>query len=255
MDLLVSGIVLFALLMASYSQRSSWIALGSVTISIALVIGFVFLSVNQVPSPLGQGLARLAQELPPEWDQHARNLAAGVERVSTALASSKKRAEARKPILAASISQWFSSEPKTDAERPPEPAPAAIPSDGPIKWYFDEPPLAASETLRLNGANISAQSLEDVEAVLKPDSGAGELALTLDVEGRNGKDGAVIPPGARFSLAAKTLTMDEFKQLGGAILSFAYVQAGRRKTSIMYLTPPMLGQRVADDAQAPFTAR
>jgi hypothetical protein len=245
LDLLTIGIVLFALLMASYSDRRAWIAFGSAAISIALIIGCVFLSAGEVPSPVRQGLARLEQELPPGWDQHARDLVAGVERVSTGFANAKKRAAERAPILAASITHWFASEPKADAD--PAPSPVGVSSNAPIKWFLDEPPPAASETSFLHAANVSDQPLENIRAVLKPDSGADELALTLDVEGRTAKDGAVVPPGARFSLAAKTLTKDEVKQLGGATLSFGYLQAGRRKTSIMYLTPPMLGERAARD--------
>jgi hypothetical protein len=77
-------------------------------------------------------------------------------------------------------------------------------------------------------------------AVLKPDSGTGKVKLTLDVEGHDAAAGKVVPPGARFSLKAADLTAGEAGQLGGAILSVAYVQAGRRKSAIMYLTPPTL---------------
>jgi hypothetical protein len=246
LDLLAAGIVLFLLLLASYSQRRTWFALGSTALSIVLIAGFVFLSTSQEATRLRDGLGRLASTLPAGWDQRALALAGAIEHASTALAEARKRAAGREPIQAASVSQWVGLPPEIEAEAaPPEAAPAS--PDATIKWFLDELPPAASETLLLSGANVSDQSLEDVEAVLKPDSGAGELALVLDVEGRAGDDGAVIPPGARFSLAAKTLTKDEARQLGGAILSFAYVQAGRRKTSIMYLTPPMLAQAAAPD--------
>lgn len=247
MGLFACGVVLFALLMASYSHRGAWLALGSATLSITLVLGLVFLALGRVPSPVRQGLAQLGQELPAEWNQHAETITAAVERASTALASAKKRAEQRKPILAAATPDWLAPEQETGST--PEPAPAPAPlrahSGGPIKWFFDQPSLASNATLLLSGANVSDHSLEDVKAVLKPDLGGGTLVLALAVEGRDGNDAATIPPGARFSLAPKTLTKNELKQLGGAILSFSYTQDGARKTSITYLTPPMLGGQAA----------
>jgi hypothetical protein len=170
-----------------------------------------------------------------------------VERVSTAFATAKKRAGMREPILATSITDWFASEQKADAEPEPAPAPGGDTSEAPITWLLDEPGPAGSETFLLRGANVSDQPLEDVQAVLKPDTGAKDFDLVLQLEGGPGEVGAVIPPGARFNLAAETLTNDAAKRLGGAILSFGYVQAGRRKTSIMYLTPPMLAQGAARD--------
>jgi hypothetical protein len=35
---------------------------------------------------------------------------------------------------------------------------------------------------------------------------------------------------------------DGANQLGGAILAFRYIQAGQRKSSILYLTPSMVGR-------------
>ncbi len=248
MGLLAAGIVLFVLLMASYSERRTWIALGSATISIVLVFVFVFLSTGQVPSPVRQGLTRLAQQLPSGWEWPARDLAATVERLSTAFASAKKRAAQHEPIATASVLDWFgvSQEPEAEPEQAPasEPAPAEDSSDATITWFLDEPP--PSETFRLSGANVSDQPLETVQAVLKPDSGGGELALVLEVDGADA-GGAIVPPGARFHLKAETLSNDAAKQLGGAILSFGYSQAGRSKTSIMYLTGPMLAAGAASD--------
>jgi hypothetical protein len=67
------------------------------------------------------------------------------------------------------------------------------------------------------------------------------VELTLAVEGQR-LDGTVIPGGARFSLVSAAPNGDGSKQSGGAILTFRYLQAGQRKTSILYLTPSMIAR-------------
>jgi hypothetical protein len=164
-------------------------------------------------------------------------------------------------MVTASVTDWFSwgawfkaerqvereakTEPGAEADPATEPEPKAEPvadksSDAPIKWFLDAPSPSAGGAFAVRGANMSDQPLKVVRAVLKPDSGAGKLKLTLDVEGHDAAEGEVVPPGAQFSLKAPDLTASEAEQLGGAILSVAYVQAGRRKSAIMYLTPPTL---------------
>ena len=263
MDLLIAGIVLLLLFVATYSQRRTWIALGSTALTIVLIAGCIFFSTAQGSSQIHDGLAQLVKALPAGWDQPALKLTAAIEQASTSLARARKKAAAREPqpILTASIARWFTWAPKSGAETgpEPEPTPAALAEakpalaeteaapDSPIKWFLDQPALTTSESFRLSGASVSDQPLKAVRAVLKPDSGGNKIILALDVEGHNSGDGATVPPGTRFSLAAESLTEDEVLRLGGAILSFAYVQAGRRKTSIIYLTPPMLARRSARD--------
>jgi hypothetical protein len=278
LDLLVAGIVLVLLFVATYSQRRTWVTLGSTALSIVLVAGCVFFSTAQGPSQIHKGLAQLAKKLPPGWDRPALDLATALERASTSLASGKDAGPREpKPLLTATAADWFSwgawfkteqATEQTTAPTPeekeaepfadhgpaldPEVEPVADTGSAPIQWLLDAP--AASDTLMLTGANVSDQPLEDIRAVLKPDAGGGALPLTLTVAG---EDSAAVPAGARFGLVAEALTADEVKQLGGAILSVAYAQGGRRKTSIMYLTPPMLAERVAGDAEPspPVTAR
>ena len=96
--------------------------------------------------------------------------------------------------------------------------------------------------LSISGTNVTSQAMEDVHAVLKPDSGRAELELLLDVEGHVYGNATTIPAGARFSLVTEGPGEDG-SELGGAILSLRYVQAGRRKTSIFYLSPAMLANR------------
>jgi hypothetical protein len=84
--------------------------------------------------------------------------------------------------------------------------------------------------------------LEEVHAVLKPDASQREVELALSVEGRELDDKSVIPAEARFSLVAANPNEDGSKQIRGAILTFRYLQAGQRKTSILYLTPAMVSR-------------
>ena len=294
MELLAAGIILGLLFVATYSQRRTWIALGSALLSVALVSGFLFLSTAQDTTPFRDGLTQLAKMLPARWDRRVQNLAASIERASLGLADARKRgAEHRQPLLATSdakLSDWFDgdswswkfrswkswtweswswgsqaetkSEPKPRAEAEqtiraeptakaePKARPAAdaggsrrpANSSGPIKLLLDEPPPVARENFGISGANISDQPLTTIRAVLKPDSGAPHLELSLQVDGLSSANGGVIPPGARFTLTAPDFTPDAATH-GGAILSLAYSQAGRQKTSITYLTPQMLTAR------------
>jgi len=250
LDLLITSIVILVLLFATYSERRTWLTLGSTALSIVLITGFIFLSTAEESNPVRDGLTRLATKLPSGWDQPALGLANAIGQASVASAAARKQAAARapEPVLAASISDWFSwrswskTEPETGREAEPKPEPASEASaDVPIKWLLDAP--ATNETFALSGTNVSDHPLEDVQAVLKPDSGEGEVAL--DLEGRHGR--ALIPPGARFSLAATALTKDDAKKLGGAVLSVSFVQDGRRKASIMYLPPPTIAALAAGD--------
>jgi hypothetical protein len=235
LDLVVAGIFVFALLLASYSTRGDWVALGSTALSIVLIAGFFFLSTAGEPTPFRDELTGLATKLPSGWDQRAVNLANVIEEVSAASAAARKRAAERppEPILA-------------EAEPALKPKPASESRVAvPIKWLLDEP--ATNQIFALSGTNVSGQPLSDVQAVLKPDSDATVFDLTLQSAGTTGKRGSVIAPGARFSLAATALTKDQAKHLGGAILSVSYVQDGNRKTSIMYLSPPTIAALTADD--------
>ena len=129
---------------------------------------------------------------------------------------------------------------------PQAPAPVTAPlpqaAGAPVKWLAEASAPADMDKILLTGTNISSMPLENIQAALKPNSDTSSLGienvhLSLRVDGQDGTaaPGASIPPGARFHLEAADLSKSDARQLGGAILSFAYSQGGRRRTSIMYL--------------------
>ena len=123
--------------------------------------------------------------------------------------------------------------PKPEA-RKQEPGAA---SQSPVTWrLYDSNAQGGTEGFSISGTNISNQALEQVQAVLKPDSNPRELQLTLEVDGQKVEAGSTIPAGSRFSL------VEAAKPSSGAILSFRYIQAGKRKNSILYLTPAMVAR-------------
>lgn len=126
----------------------------------------------------------------------------------------------------------------------------------PVKWLAGARAPAGMEGVLLTGRNVSTQPLDDIQATLKPDSaatpaGLNDVRLSLRVEGPEGMavSGTSVPPGARFHLQAAGLSNDAARELGAAIVSFAYSQAGRRRTSIMYLKQTALGGDLGGGAE------
>ncbi|MEZ5827579.1 MAG: hypothetical protein R3D30_09100 [Hyphomicrobiales bacterium] len=259
--LLAAGLVLFALLMASYSRRNTWIALGSAAFSLAALIGLLFLSLSPNSGQIRTALAELAKQVPTGLDQPVTDLAAAMEQTAKALSCEDGTRPVCKMLTSAATPTPPEPNPvpanlepvQADATatfldtKPLDTKPAAKPSRGlPIAWLIDEPGAQVASTdsggFLMSGVNVSDQPLEKVRAVLKPDGGAGKVSLVLQVEGLDDPAGAIIPPGAKFSLVAPNPNT-----AGGAILSFSYVLAGQRRTSIRYLTPDV----VARSAEAP----
>jgi hypothetical protein len=257
LSLFAAGAALLALLFASYSRRSTWIALGSIAMSMAALVGCLFVVTSHDPSQVRTRLAWMANQLPLVLDrQIAVDLKKAIEYLSTpsscdasqrpecrATASAESPPAAREAIQADSTTSWLGT--KQDAE-PTKPESKAASQQYPVTWRLDEPHVQGSssgaEEFSISGTNISDQALEEVHAVLKPDASQREVSLVLNVDGHKSEDGAVIPAGARFSLVPETPNEDVSKQSGGAILSFRYIQAGQRKTSILYLTPSMVAR-------------
>lgn len=268
MSLLAAGIALFVLLLASYSGRGMWIALGSATLSMAALIGLLFLAASQDPSQVQTRGAWIANELSLVADQKAvDDLKAAIERLSAALSCSAgekpgchkaARAEpaaAAPAMQAATTPSWIEPEQapeplRQEATRQEAPKPGAKKqesgpsSQSPVTWrlYDSTAQVGGTEGFSVSGTNISNQALEQVQAVLKPDSNQRELQLSLEVEGQKVEAGSTIPAGTRFSLVSENPTQEAAKPAGGAILLFRYVQAGQRKTSILYLTPAMVAR-------------
>ena len=244
-----------------------WIALGSATLSIAALIGLLFLAASQDPGQVRTRGVWIANELSLVADQKTVDALRGaMERLSAALSCNagerpgcSKAARAEAPaaapaMQAAATPSWLEPEqdpepPKQEAAKQESPGPNAkkqepgAASQSPVTWrlYDSNAQVGDTEGFSISGANISSQALEQVHAVLKPDSNQRELQLTLEVEGQTVEAGSTIPAGTRFRLLSES-PQEASNPSGGAILSFRYVQAGQRKTSILYLTPAMVAR-------------
>lgn len=233
LSLFAVGIALFVLFVASYWRRGTWIAAGSMAMSMALLFGLLFLVTIRDRSELRSRLAWAASTVSLLLDRET------AERLATALTPVHTQAPRAgpEPVRAATSGGWYD----------PTPAPHADPQS-PIAWDLDQPeiqsPVVSPWGFSIGGTNISGEALERVEAVLKPDSSGREYELVLDVEENLLESEPVIPAGARFSLISANPDRNGLS-LGGAILTFRYVQGGQRKTSILYLTPSMFA-RFAD---------
>ena len=276
MSLLAAGLALFILLIASYSGRAAWIALGSATLSMAALVGVLFLAASQDPGQVRAGAAWVANELSLVADRPTvEHLKSAVERLSTALsceaaqkpgcttaASADTPAAAPEAMQAAATTSWLEPEatpepvvqepPKQElakqgpqkqelAKQEPQKKEARGASKSPLAWRLDDAGVQISSGgaggFSVGGMNVSDKALEQIHAVLKPDGTQREMPLSLSIEGQSSEPGTSIPAGARFSLASATPNEDGSETSGGAILSFRYVQAGQRKSSILYLTP------------------
>jgi hypothetical protein len=276
LSLLAAGLALFILLIASYSGRAVWIALGSATLSMAALVGVLFLAASQDPGQVRAGAAWVANELSLVADRPTvEHLKSAVERLSTALsceaaqkpgcataASADTSPAAPEAMQAAATTSWLEPEatpepviqepPKQElakqgpqkqelAKQEPQKQEARGASKSPVAWRLDDAGVQISSGgaggFSVGGMNVSDKALEQIHAVLKPDGTQREMPLSLSIEGQSSEPGTSIPAGARFSLASATPNEDDSETSGGAILSFRYVQAGQRKSSILYLTP------------------
>jgi hypothetical protein len=253
LSLFAAGIVLFVLLIASYSGRGAWIALGSMALSATLLFGCLFLVSSQDRSQVRTRLAWVASELPllldrQTFEQFAASLepphapspcgagqpGCSLETTPAPIAAAPPVAEPEPVQAAATAPGWF------DAKPDPQTTPQS-----PVAWQLDErdvQPVTSPWGFSIGGTNVSDQALEQVQAVLKPDSARREMPLALSVDGDETGDGSAIPAKARFGLFSAAPDDGASEQIGGAILTFRYVQAGQRKSSILYLTPAMVAR-------------
>lgn len=136
MSLFAAGAVVFVLFVASYSRRSTWLALCSMSMSMALVFGCLFLSTVHDHSQLRMRFAWAASKLPLVLDrQIANDLTAALEH----LAASRRCAIGRQGCNAATSAAWL---PTKDVAKQPaasvgltetKPDPKAM-SGSPLAW-------------------------------------------------------------------------------------------------------------------------
>lgn len=272
MSLFAAGVVLFALLVASYSGRRFWIALASTAISMAAFVGFLFVAIAKDPDSIRAGLVWTAGKLQLVVDQETADaIGKALEQIPAQVAvATTATAEVPAPVApdtkpieqvpAPSTAPSAANAASVSEAKPPSPPssetqsiqatstpswPAAKPEPpkgspgSPVVWFLDDQQASSSAArgFAISGMNASDQPFDEVHAVLKPDGGHSELVLTLNVEGQ--KSEGIIPAGARFSLG---LASAKEEQIGGAILSFRYRQDGQSRTSIVYLTPSMISR-------------
>ena len=162
MNLLAAGIVLFVLLIASYSGRGAWIALGSTAMSAALLFGCLFLASIRDQSQVRANLAWVASKLPLVLHrQTAEQLVAWIEQAQAPSpcgagqpGCSSKRALAslpaeREPLQAAATTAgWFNPKPDAKAN-----------SHAPVAWHLDERgvqlPVTSTWGFSISGTNVA----------------------------------------------------------------------------------------------------
>ena len=257
MTLFAAGVALLVLLILSYSGRRTWIAFGSTALSVAALVGGIFLSTVDDPSQARRSLVWLASKLPLVLDRQTLDeLTTAMGQVSTSSSCGEKdrkgcppaasrlsqsadvRQSAAPPaaigrdMQAASATSWLGT--KKDSKSN---------SRSPVVWLEEPNALGSSRVadgVSINGVNVSDQRLEEVQGTLKPDGSGREFRLVLEVEGAKAKEASVIPAGARFGMRAEI--PKAARSSGGAILTFRYMYAGQRKATIVYLSPSMVAR-------------
>ena len=259
MFLFATFVALALLLIATYGGRSALVVCCSTAMSIAALIGIVFVSSFEDANQVRAGLMLLARQLPKVLDQRI------LEELTIAIGQSSSASNCvneRPRCMVASGAE--SPTPQDDNPRRPESSFGAPPvrqaaftpsslqtkeeseeiSRWPITWRLDDSILQVSENpapgLWIGGINISAEPLREVQAILKPDAKQHELKLTVNVQGNQFEDKAVIPPGTGFTLGVENSKIQ--KQFGGAILTLRYTYAGHQRAEIFYLTEGMIAR-------------
>ena len=219
----------------------------------AVFAGSLFAALDH-PSKAPSSLSRMANRLPMLLEH---SLGDGVAYFIRRAAITKSKSGNR-TIAAAAVSHTPSgsyadvdttgSTRPVDAKSYPENT-----SRSEVLWLFEQPSNpslfalapddkgAKVDGFLISGRNTSEQPLTEVQGVLKPDSGEGNLELNLSLSG-NPTDESVrtIPPGAQFSLVyvfskQKALSANGFvEKFGGAVFTFHYTHAGTQKALICY---------------------
>jgi hypothetical protein len=261
LTLFVSGVAISALLIASYSQRGMWVASCSTAMSIAALVGWLFIPTVEDPSKVRATLMWLAGQLPLVLDQQTlEDLTTAIAQGSTVpICDAKRRpgcmtaasqtvspvshhgddsqsagssSEGRQAMQAGAT--FSGLEAKTDVKEA---------SGSPVIWLLDEPRASSgAPRFLISGINVSDATLDGVHATLKPDSSRRELELSLTVQGNKSEDNDAIPARARFSLGLEIPTTKKEELLEGAIFAFRYMYAGQQRATIWYLTPTLIAR-------------
>jgi hypothetical protein len=250
MTLLFAGLAIFALLVTSYGQRGAWVAWCSTTLSLAALVGLLLVPTVQDPLKFRAHLTKLVRQLPIEPNQTTMDaLAAAIAPTASCYASDDPGCPGAKAMGSPNIDKVAVPRPTSTASSGGDAA-SEIRSEtaskdvsaSPIIWLLDPPGAAtpSASQIVLTGINRSKEPLQQVRATLKPDATKREIALTLNVLGRDLGDEPVIPAGARFTLGLKVKTPNQ--QIGGAVFAFRYSYAGKRRNLIWYFTPPILAR-------------
>jgi hypothetical protein len=248
-----SFVVLSGFFIATYGGRSAWVACCSTAMSIAALIGIVFVSSFENVKQVRAGLTLLARQLPLVLDQRTLDeLKIAIDQTSKSSKCIRERPScmvaSRVPSPAPQDADARSSEArpaKQDASNTSlvetQKASEEI-SRWPVAWLPDDSALEVSENpapgLWVGGINISDEPLREVQGILKLDANQRELKLTVRIKGNKFEDKAVIRAGARFAMGVEIPKTN--KQTGGAILTFRYTYAGQQRAQIFYLTAAMI---------------
>ena len=255
----VTFALLSALFIATYAGRSAWVACCSSAMSIAALLGTVFVSSFDDAKEVRVGLMLLARQLPLLLDQRTLDeLTIAIDQSSSLANCGRER---KSCIVASRVESLILQDDDPRRTGSPSEAPPAKQATfatnsretkkdseeiarWPVSWIPDDSILPVSENpapgFWIRGINISDQPLREVQAILKPDANHHELNLTVNVQGNQFEDKAVLPAGARFTLGAGIPKLK--KPFGGAILTFRYNYAGGQRAEIFYLTAAMIAR-------------
>ena len=197
LTLLIVGVVILGFRVASYTKRATWLACCSTAISMAVLVGGIFLS-TAIDNQIRVRLTWLASQLPPVLGQVVLDdVTATTQQFSADLACEQRK----QPDCVGSASRTasavlYGTHGRLEITSPPPRTMQAAPTTGwreeekrydaaqfPVIWPFDEPGATNSSGnsagLLITGINVSGEALRSVRGTLKPDPGQDEFGLTL----------------------------------------------------------------------------
>jgi hypothetical protein len=258
MILLVTGVAIFLLLVASYSRHRAWIAWCSTTMSAAAFLGLLLIPTFTDAGKARAGLNRLFRQLPLVLNRETlSDLTAAITQSSTAaicdVGCGPKVGHKVSPIAQNAMVPQTSVSPEVSegnragatATQLAANSDAADAVGSPIMWLLDRGGAASGNGSRqfiMTGINVSDVTLKRVHATLKLDTSQRELALALKVNGDKFDETNAIPAGTGFTLRLEAKTTRSKQLVGGAIFAFRYTYAGRQRATIWYLNPDVIAR-------------